>query len=201
MKFKFLSLLLLVGLVFASCSKKDKFDKDDKWDKKECIYLLFPQTWTMPDGSEITLVDKEDSSLKDWYVANPNSEEKPELAYPVDIKNKEGDILTIDNEEEMTVAKKDCEGYKKECIYLLFPQTWTMPDGAEITLADKEDDSLKAWYEANPDAEEKPELVYPTDIKNKEGDIVTINNEEEMIEAKKECEGYEKKGDYITRQE
>ena len=194
MKFKFLSLLLLVGLFFASCDKKDDFDKDDKWEDKECIYVLFPQTWTMPDGSEVTLADKEDSALKDWYEANQDSEEKPVLNYPVDIKNKEGDILTMNNEEEMTLAKKDCEDYdKKECIYLLFPQTWTMPDDSEVTLADEEDSALKDWYEANPDSEEKPVLNYPVDIKNQEGEIETINNEVEMMTAKDGCEDYYEK--------
>ena len=96
-------------MVFASCDKKGAFDKDDKWEDKECIYVLFPQIWTLPDASEVSLADKEASALKDWYEANPNSEEKPELAYPVDIKNKEGEILTINKEEEMIAAKEACE--------------------------------------------------------------------------------------------
>lgn len=106
MKFKILSLLLLVGLVFISCSKKDNLDKDYE---KDCIYVLFPQTWSMPDDTSLTLTDKEDAALKDWYVTNPDVEEKPELVYPVDIKNKEGEVLTISNEEEMIAVKKDCE--------------------------------------------------------------------------------------------
>jgi len=188
MKFNFLSLLLLVGLVFASCSKKDEFDKDDKWEDKECIYVLFPQTWTTPDGNDITLTNEDDSALKDWYEANTDTEDKPELAYPVDIKNQEGVVETINNEVEMMTAKKGCEDYyKEECIYILFPQTWILPDASEVTLADKEDEALKDWYIANPDSEEKPELTYPVDVKNKEGEILTIGNEEEMIAAKKDC--------------
>lgn len=188
MKFKFLSLVLLVGLVFASCSKKDDYDKDKEYDKKECIYLLFPQTWVLSDGYAITLADKEDSALKDWYIANPNSEEKPELAYPVDIKNQKAEVQTVNNEVEMMTAKKGCEDYyEKECIYILFPQTWTLPDASEVTLADKEDVTLKDWYIANPESEEKPELAYPVDVKNKAGEVLTINNKEEMIAAKKNC--------------
>lgn len=188
MKFKFLSLILLVGLVFASCDKKDDFDKDNKWEDKECIYVLFPQAWVLPNDSVITLADKEDSALKDWYEANLDSEEKPELSYPVDIKNQKGEVETINNEVEMMTAKDGCEDYyEKECIYVLFPQTWTLSDASEVTLADKEDSALKDWYIANPESEEKPELAYPVDVKNKEGEILTIDNEEEMIAAKKGC--------------
>ena len=194
MKFKFLSLILFVGLVFASCSKKDDFDKDEEWDKKECIYLLFPQTWTMPDATSVTLVDKEDSALKDWYIANSDVEDKPELAYPVDIKNQKEEVQTINNEEEMIAAKEGCEEYdKKECIYLLFPQTWVLSDGYAITLADKEDSALKDWYIANPNSEEKPELAYPVDIKNQKAEVQTVNNEVEMMTAKKGCEDYYEK--------
>ncbi len=188
MKFNFLSLLLLLGLVFTSCDKKDDFDKDDKWEDKECIYVLFPQTWTMPDDSSITLVDEEDAALKDWYESNADSEEKPELTYPVDIKNQEGEIETVNNEVELMTAKDGCEDYyEKECIYVLFPQTWILPDASEVTLADKEDSTLKDWYIANPESEEKPELAYPVDVQDKEGEILTINNEEEIIAAKKDC--------------
>jgi hypothetical protein len=72
---------------------------------------------------------------------------------------------------------------------LIHPVTYIMPDGTEIIIEKKEDRKLiKEWYEANPGVEEKPELQYPVDIKYKDGTIKTINNKEEMIQAKKDCE-------------
>lgn len=109
MKLKTLVLFLFLGLLLTACDKKGEFDKEDKWEEKECLYLLFPQTWIMPDDTEITLADEKDTAMKDWYEANPTSEEKPELVYPVDIKNREGDILTVNNEEEMVAVKEACK--------------------------------------------------------------------------------------------
>ena len=65
----------------------------------------------MPDGISVTVNNKEDikSSLKSWYDANPDSKEKPELVFPVDviIKSKDGEeTLTISSKEEMQELRK-----------------------------------------------------------------------------------------------
>jgi hypothetical protein len=63
----------------------------------------------MPDGSTITVADREDwAELKAWYEANPDSEERPTLQYPVDITYRDGTTQTINNDEEMRIAKEDC---------------------------------------------------------------------------------------------
>ena len=69
----------------------------------------------MPDGAVVT-VENEDgyTALREWYVANPDSEEEPVLQYHVDIvyyneDGEEGTIVTINNEEEMEAAKAECE--------------------------------------------------------------------------------------------
>jgi hypothetical protein len=84
-----------------------------------------------------------------------------------------------------------------------------MPDGSSYEIADDDDESwaeLKAWYDANPEAEERPELQYPVDIMYESEDrTVTISNEEEMLAAKEECremwgadeEEYEECFDYV----
>lgn len=106
--------------IFASCNKISLETQKEEWDrgswspqdlgKKDCIYLLYPQTYTMPDGTGITLIDKDNTAMKDWYNANPHhSTEKPELQYPVSIKNQNHDIQVINSHEEMVEAKKNCE--------------------------------------------------------------------------------------------
>jgi len=65
----------------------------------------------MPDGSTITVENEDDrGEIKDWYEANPDVKEKPELQYPVDIIFKDGTIKTINNEEEMKSAYEYCWG-------------------------------------------------------------------------------------------
>ena len=59
----------------------------------------------MPDGSTYEISGEEDNAgweeLKEWYDANPDSVERPELQYPVDITNEEDRTIPINNEEEM----------------------------------------------------------------------------------------------------
>ena len=202
----FFTLIALV--IFSSCTKdgsdkkdydKEKWGDKDDWEKDKdneaCFELVYPVTFTMPDGSDISVNDEKDSAVYDWYKAN-DSEEKPQLQYPVQIifeDDNESITKTINNEDEMVTAKKDCKDGdwdKGDCFYLVYPLTFIMPDATSITLNDDEDAAIKDWYEVNPDVEEKPQLQYPVDIIYEEDETVTISiaNENEMIDAKKECE-------------
>ena len=84
--------------------------------------------------------------------------------------------------------KDDKEDWK--CFDLVLPVTFDMPDGSTITATSDDDDGwaeIKAWYEANPDVEEKPALQYPVDISYRDGTTQTINNDEEMRAAEEAC--------------
>ena len=171
-----------------------------------CFYLVFPVTYAMPDGSTILVTsDDEDgwSDLKDWYEENEDSEDKPELQYPVDIvvETEQGtSTVTINNEEEMAAAKREChaeweqdwdEGDERECFEYVLPVTFLMPDGSTITVEDEEGwYSLRVWHEENREYEEEPEIQYPIDIsqETEEGSItVTLTSGEEMEEVYSEC--------------
>ena len=83
-------------------------DRDDDKDRA-CFALVYPVTFIMPDGSTITVADREDwAELKAWYETNPDAEERPTLQYPVDITYRDGTTQTINNDEEMRIAKEDC---------------------------------------------------------------------------------------------
>ena len=170
---------------------KDDWDRDDK-DSWKCFELVLPVTFVMPDGTTIIVANREDwDQIKDWYEANPDAEEKPALQYPVDISFKD-ETVTINNNNEMRDAYERCGGRDddrdRECFELVYPVTFIMPDGSTITVADIEDwAELKDWYEANPDAEERPTLQYPVDITYRDGTTQTINNDEEMRRAKEDC--------------
>ena len=176
--------------------------RDGEWSRdrdETCFYLVFPVTYVMPDGSTISVTsDDEDgwSDLKNWYVENGDSEYKPELQYPVDIvvETEEGSsTVTISNEEEMAVAKREChteweedwdEGDERECFQYVLPVTFLMPDGSTIIVEDEEGwYSLREWYEDNREYEEEPDIQYPIDIsqETEEGFItVTLTSGEEM---------------------
>ena len=160
-----------------------------KKDRKPCYEFIYPITYVMPDGSTITGNNrKELMAVRMWYKEHPGVTEKPALQYPVEVIFK-GETLTIDNDEQMQRIKKACKKDGKTCFVMVFPVTYTMPDGTEITIEKKEDRKLiRSWYEANPGNKEKPILQYPVDIKYKDGTMATINNKQEMRRAKAECE-------------
>ena len=181
---------------------KDSDDKGDKGDKSDkdriCFEFEYPVTFIMPDRTEIPIDGKDDEEgwgkIKAWYEAHPDSKERPALDFPVDIKFKDGTIVTVNNNEEMRGIMARCDGDKGDkgdrgrCFELILPVTFTMPDGSEIIIEEREDYMLiREWYTEHPDVNEKPALNFPVDIKYKDGTVVTINNEEEMKEAREDC--------------
>ena len=66
-----------------------------------------------------------------------------------------------------------------------------MPDGSTISVTSDDQDGwqdLKDWYENNPDIEERPILEYPLDIYYEDGTMLTVMDDEEMVEVKDNCE-------------
>lgn len=156
-----------------------------------CFELVLPVTYTMPDGSEITIATQDDWALIDaWYEDNPDVSERPELVFPVDIQYANDSIVTVNSAEELRGARAQCEVRRgrERCFQIEFPQSFTMPDGSAITLESKDDwELIKEWYDANPDEEDRPELVFPITITYQDGSQATISSEEELEAAKDSC--------------
>ena len=197
--------------------ERDGFDRNNFGEKRNwnCFDIVYPITIMLPNGSSYLIDSEEDSDLetiKSYYEENQGADERPSIIFPVNIIDHEGETKAINSEEEMEDAYRHCSGRdrdKRECFGLVFPVTYIMPDGSSYEIADDDDESwdeLKAWYDANPEAEERPELQYPVDIMYESEDrTVTISNEEEMLAAKEECremwgadeEEYEECFDYV----
>jgi hypothetical protein len=167
---------------------------------RECFALVYPVTFVMSDGSTITVETDDEAGwqeVKDWYDANPESDERPTLEYPVDIvyETDAGDsTVTINNESEMEAAKDECwdewndEEDDRECFELVLPVTFIMPDGSTISVENDEGwGNLWDWYMNNNETEEEPALQYPVDISYEDGTTLTINSDEEMEAAEEDC--------------
>jgi hypothetical protein len=176
--------------MYSRCSN----GRDD--DERECFDLSLPVSYTMPDGSTITVSNEEDwDAIKSWYEENPESEEKPVLQFPVNVEF-DDETVTVNSEEELRELKQECwrdESEERQCFELVFPVTFIMPDASTITV-DTDDDAgwqpVKDWYEANPDSDERPTLQFPVDIiyETEDGDsTLSINNDEEMENVKIRC--------------
>lgn len=86
-----------------------------KDDKAKCLRLVLPVTYTMPDGSEITIEKREDRLLiRAWYEAHPDVKRRPVIQYPVEIKWRDGTVETINNSREMKTAVEKCEDKEKD---------------------------------------------------------------------------------------
>ena len=177
---------------------KDKADWDRDEDKGDwkCFDLVLPVTYVMPDGSTITVENENDwTAIRDWYEANPESEEKPELQFPVNVEF-DDETITVNSAEELRELTQECwrdQSEERECFELVFPVTFIMPDGSTITVETDDNagwQDIKDWYDANPDSEERPTLQFPVDItyETEDGDTtLTINNDEEMQYVKRRC--------------
>ena len=189
----------------------DGFEGARERDNWKCFQIEFPYTIQMPNGVTYTIDSDDDSDfeeIKNYYEQNSGMDERPSIVFPINITTNDGESVTINNEDDMKDAYRDCSrrdrdwGEDKECFALVYPVTYIAPDGSTFEISSEEDEAgweaLKAWYEANPDSEAMPALSYPVSItyQSEEGeDIVIINNEEEMHAAKEECREMWDEGD------
>lgn len=75
------------------------------------------------------------------------------------------------------------------CFEFVFPLTIEFPDG---TTAEAEDyDGLRTiisdWKEANPEAEERPDLSFPLEVISEDGELITIDSRIDLLRVRREC--------------
>jgi len=178
------------ALVVGGDDEKEGKDKDGKG-KEYCFDLIYPMSITMPDAS--ILSGEEDElweAVKDWYEANPDSDEKPNINYPIEVLWKSGEQKTVEDEADLVLLKDYCDKKKeKDCFDWLYPITWTLPDGTTLAMEDKDGwEALKEWYENHPDAEAKPALNYPIEVLWYSGEVKSVEDETDLELLKKYCD-------------
>ena len=181
----------------AISARTSMFDSQEK--EEECFEFIYPISFILPDGSEITINNEEDwDELDLWYEENEGSDGGPEIKYPFSI-SLDGSTFDVNNEIDfleiiylvISICGEIHEDYDEECFEFIYPISFILPDGSEITINNEEDwDELDLWYEENKDSEEEPEVVYPFDVIFDDDEIKTIHNEEELEGLEEYC--YEK---------
>lgn len=163
-----------------------------------CYEFVFPISVTFPDGSSNSLEDYESlrATIKAWKEANPEAEEKPSLAFPLEVVSQESEILTVNSTEELKELKMACrrngrKDHKKgdRCFKLVFPISISFPDGTITEFADKAalKTAIRTWKSENPEAEDKPMLAFPLDIELEDGTTVTIADAAALMAQKENC--------------
>ncbi len=202
--------IFLLVSILASCGKdqiKKDFDKEDfkkegdydDWEK-ECFKFEYPISFVAADDN-ITIINSDQEWIQywtEWKESNSDEATKPSIVFPFGI-NWEGtdDIVSVETEEQFEIALYDCKeklGYykdwKKECFEFVFPLSFENEDASISVL--NSDEEMKTffieWKENNPNATEKPAIVYPFSISKIETDItVVIENEEALFSAFEDC--------------
>lgn len=78
------------------------------------------------------------------------------------------------------------------CYELVFPVTIQFADSTTLEVAgyDELKQAIREWFEANggrPRPHDRPFLVFPFDVLNDAGEVITITNLEELRELRKAC--------------
>jgi len=158
-----------------------------------CYTLSYPLTFTLNDGSTITIESKEahEAFMKRWIEAG--NTERPKLSFPYNVTLRNGDILTISNEEDFRKLQELCKNGRKPvdpkptaCYELQFPLNVKLSNGDVVTVNNVEE--LNKLMHARPTAANRTSIQYPYQVKLiSTGDIITLNNDEELKRLLEKC--------------
>src|SRR5690606_26274349 len=114
---------------------------------------------------------------------------------PFDVINEDGEIITIENREQMARLRMECRrnfyenhgpnGHNdrgKFCFRLQYPISIEYPDGNVETYITRLDLrlALRAWRRDNPGLDVRPVLAFPVNVIMEDGTVVTVNSKEEL---------------------
>ena len=185
---------ILSALLFTSCSDSESVDvlEDDTVliERIESAAKVEVDASALPSATSVAF----NGDLVDTFVNEVELATGLGFKVSVETANEERAEANADvffdlqgrqlNDTNERRAKK-----RRKCFEFVFPIDFIMPDDSVITLNSKDDWSLiRAWKEANPDATERPQLVFPVDIILKEdGSTQTLIDADELQTVKQNC--------------
>ena len=190
--FLMLTALLAVSILFTSCSNSEEVIQSDA----DLIAAIENAT----NRISITVEDLPATAQNDLGEGFSNdviysASSAANLGYEVKLVTAEGSWASEFNRAYYDTTGRQLEdrrrprhGRRRSCFHVVFPFSVVMPDGTTINLESRADKSLiRAWYETNPDANEKPDLVFPIEIEYQDGTFAMISNQTELETARGEC--------------
>ncbi|MEM9544591.1 MAG: hypothetical protein AAGA77_01390 [Bacteroidota bacterium] len=213
-----LMLMAVLAISFTSCNKDnvELTDVDNFTDstlegiqngvvgKKHCLEFIFPISIEFIDGTTAEVSDYENlhETVKAWFEENEiekSRENKPQLIFPIQVVNQEGEVIDVDSEEALAELKSECPRIGKKCkkgkrgkgfkcFSLVFPVTLTI-GGVDQTFEDKDamKEAIQAYKEEAGEDFERPTLVFPVTIEYDDGTQAEIASKEELDAAKEAC--------------
>ena len=140
------------------------YDIFNEWEDFMCFDIQFPISVTMPDESQISIGDEDElyEAVESYYEMSDEYDGLPEINFPINIifyfddenGNEIEEIVGVGSYEELEMYFEICE------------------DGWDDDGWDDED-----WYEIDCF-----DLVYPLTIVNPEGEVLTVDSENNLHE-------------------
>ncbi len=221
-----LTVLALVGF-FTACQKEDEavsvdtFVDESVYEIEErsgtgfngCYELVFPVTLQFADTTTATVNTYEELRLaiRTWYEANGGHHRpgnRPVIVFPFQVVNDAGEIITIENQEQLQELKALCRpdgggpgpggpgghgGHHGSgpCFTIVFPVTVIFPDNSQVTVNSPQEyrQAIHAWKENNPNTPGRPTYAFPLTVTLRDGTQVTVNSIEELRALKEACRG------------
>jgi len=161
-----------------------------------CFNIVFPLTLAFPDGTEVTVADREElrTTIREWREANPDAEERPTLAYPFDVELQDGTTITVASDEDRADLRDVCEGavgdgHGRRCFRINYPIDVAFPDGTTLSVESREEalTAIMDWVEANPDATERPAIVFPITVTLRNGETREVESMEQLRRLRRLC--------------
>lgn len=168
-----------------------------------CYELIFPVNLNFPDGSTEEIEDYEDfrETIKAWKETNPEAEERPALEFPLEVTNDEGELLSIENAEELLSLRRECRrdfikdrrGHRNrcgKCFEFVYPITLAFPDESaqEVESAREMQRALRAWRRDNRGSEDRPQIVFPIQVElTADESIVEVADAEALKALRDSC--------------
>lgn len=163
-----------------------------------CFNIVFPITLAFPDGTEVTVADRAElrEAIRTWREANPDAESRPTLAYPYDVELQDGTVLTISSDEDRADLREVCEGavgdgHGRRCFRINYPIDIAFPDETTVSVNSREEalTAIMEWVEANPDATERPQIVFPIEVTLRNGEVREVDSMQQLRILRRICRG------------
>tara|TARA_B100001287_G_scaffold72419_1_gene60035 strand:+ start:1164 stop:2408 length:1245 start_codon:yes stop_codon:yes gene_type:complete len=187
------------------------YDVFEEWGNYMCFDIQFPIQITMPDDSQVSVVNEDElfEAVDLYYEMSDEYDELPEINFPINIVfyfenengNEQQEVIEIGSYEELEMYFDVCpdennngwddeDWYEIDCFDLVYPLTIVNPEGEVLTVDSENNlhEYIDQYYEnCNSNDCGDFNLYYPLTVEyysetNDQVQTLTINSEEELEE-------------------
>ena len=187
------------------------YDVFEEWGNYMCFDIQFPIQITMPDDSQVSVVNEDElfEAVDLYYEMSDEYDGLPEINFPINIVfyfenengNEQQEVIEIGSYEELEMYFDVCpdennngwddeDWYEIDCFDLVYPLTIVNPEGEVLTVDSENNlhEYIDQYYEnCNSNDCGDFNLYYPLTVEyysetNDQVQTLTINSEEELQE-------------------